>query len=108
MTLELRLALTFTALLHARLGPRQMATVVRRNFRAGDDTCASHDFCDANVYMDEAFELVTGAAATDSGGERPDTARQDGCMSDAAADLWNAAWTTAKAAGFDLDRLRHS
>jgi hypothetical protein len=45
------------------------------------DVCASHDYCDANVYMGEAFEMTVG--------REPDPAsRHD-------ADLWSRAWKLA-------------
>lgn len=44
--------------------------------------CASHDFCDANMPMDEAFKVVAGHEV-------------DG-DNDADTSLWNGAWTRAK------------
>lgn len=52
-----------------------------RNVSAGPGVCASHDFCDANMPMADAFESIMG---------RPvDPANDD----DAA--LWSAAWNVA-------------
>lgn len=57
---------------------------VRRNEVETDPRiCHMHDFCDANVYMQEAFEYVTG--------EELDV------TSDRHVDLINAAWDHAKA-----------
>ncbi len=56
----------------------------RRN--DGDHTCASHDFCDSNVYMVMAFEDVVGHEAD--------------CGSQDDVDLINAAWAITKKRGF--------
>ncbi len=51
-------------------------------------TCASHDYCDANMAMQEAFEGITGRELFP---EEGDDAQQS-----ADTDLINAAWTDAK------------
>lgn len=67
--------------------------VVRRN---GDETndgiCHTHDFCDANMAMDAAFERVRGRSAVPS--SEPD------------ASLWDRAWRKAAAAEFDPAKIR--
>lgn len=50
--------------------------------------CATHDFCDANMLMAEAFESVMGR-------------KLDGNSDDDMA-LWNTAWSIAKTMGFML------
>lgn len=53
-----------------------------------DGCCATHDFCDANMVMAEAFEAVTGRGPDVSSAE--DT------------NLWNAAWDIARTQGFNI------
>lgn len=55
----------------------------------GRNTCASHDWCDANMAMDEAIR---------SFGLDPLPPDRDGGMSQAMTDLWNAAWESAQPA----------
>jgi hypothetical protein len=50
--------------------------------------CHSHDFCDANVTMDEAFEEVTGRSALSF---ESDSDEEAGAFA-----LWNEAWEIAK------------
>lgn len=52
-----RLAHAFARVLRSWLDAEEIATVIERN-RAqppGSGICHSHDFCDANMAMDEAF-----------------------------------------------------
>jgi hypothetical protein len=89
-----KVARVFSALLQADLGST-VEEIVGDNNRHPDDNapacrwwwgaCASHDYCDANVYMGAAFAL-TGNDADDTG-------------------LWSAAWGNAKENGFYLDNL---
>lgn len=53
--------------------------------------CHSHDFCDANVAMAEAFEHVRG--------HEPDV------QSESDMRLFSAAWDAAKRAGFNPDKI---
>lgn len=78
-----KLAGAFYATLTEWLTADELAEVRRRNATpeyAG--VCASHDFCDANEAMEEAFRKVLG----------PVPARNED-----ATPLWNAAWTLARA-----------
>jgi hypothetical protein len=77
-----RLTGAFVALLHMDLTREQFFAMRVANASAGEGACASHDHCDANMVMAEAFRLITGRAI--------DT--------DAESDLrlWNEAWHTAK------------
>lgn len=55
------LAAAFCHELRARMTPRQMDEVVRRNaLPEYAASCATHDFTDANMAMDEAFERIEG------------------------------------------------
>lgn len=84
---KIKLAREFGSRIQEALTPHQFRDMVDRNkAEAFDTVCHSHDFCDANVYMAEAFEAVMGRENDVS------------CARD--ADLWNDAWTIAKAADF--------
>ena len=79
-----RIADQFAALLADQLGEADFAEVKRRNDTPeyGAGVCASHDFCDANMVMLEAFETETGGVFEFN--------------NDACTDLWNAAWESAR------------
>lgn len=87
------IAREFASNLREAIGTLNLAKVVDANLKVKayrDDTCcASHEFCDANVYMLEAFETVMRRL--------PDPASQSD------ADLLNEAWSMAKAANFYSD-----
>lgn len=88
---ELALARAFSRKLAAWLNAEELATVRDRNaslYPAG--SCASHDFCDANEAMEQAFRDVFGRDSYVG----DDTADRDW-------DIIADAWTLAKAAGFD-------
>jgi hypothetical protein len=99
-----RLALEFARKLHAALPTVQMALLVARNADETDPmVCHSHDFCDANMVMDEAMQRVLGRAT-----RMPSDAEEGNCTqaeSDADTTLWNTAWDQARLAGFDLTEL---
>jgi hypothetical protein len=67
----------FSALVRAELA-EHMPVIIQRNKTAPAGVCATHDFCDANEIMAEAF--------LDQLGHAPD----GDCENDTA--LWNAAW----------------
>lgn len=77
------LAGAFVALLKRDLEPEEWAAMRVANAGNGDDACASHDFCDANMMMLEALQAVTGEA--DAYPHSPDD-----------VSLWNEAWAIAK------------
>jgi hypothetical protein len=90
-----RIAATFTAKLVDELGDTRMETVVQRNLtEESPNVCHSHDFCDANVVMADAFSEETGH----------DVDFEDGGH----IDLWNEAWELARGRRFkaELDRRR--
>lgn len=76
-----QLSSAFSDLVRGRLGGH-LDKIVERNRTNGKDVCATHDFCDANMLMAEAFEEVQG--------REPDVASED----DAA--VWSAAWDISK------------
>jgi hypothetical protein len=83
------LARRFTHELRQTLTAEQMAAVLKRNADPAQHpgVCATHDFCDANVCMGDAFELTEG--------REPDASSEDDTS------LMNAAWNAARAAQFD-------
>ena len=91
------LAGAFCKAIRRQLSPSQLASVVRKNrtteYRS---SCASHDYCDANVLMDAAFKSVLGYAATDT---QPEVGS---CMSSEANTLWNQAWNIARQSEFSM------
>lgn len=81
------LAAAFSARLRAQLTEDQMETVNRTNALPENAcACASHDFCDANMVMLEAWQEVHG--------RDPDPASDDDAYE------WNRAWDAARAGGF--------
>lgn len=81
------LARKFSAILCEWLTPEQIQEVVEKNKIAIDGVCHSHDYCDANMAMDEAFvELWSEGTADDT---NPSQQTEDHA-------LWGAAWQIAK------------
>ena len=80
------LAGKFLAILERDLLPKDFKEACRRNKTIAPGLCASHDFCDANMVMDEAWSATVDHEMTPSSTE------------DAA--LWSGAWEiAAKAMG---------
>lgn len=89
----LNLAREFHARVRKALTPDRLKRVDAQNRSPDfpDGCCATHDFTDANVLMDEAFIKVFERAPEldeDAEGGRADVA------------LWEAAWDKARAVGF--------
>jgi hypothetical protein len=89
----------FSRILCRWLPPVEIAEAVRRNTTepAGSTICHSHDFCDANMAMCEAFNnlgITVDVVAFNNLGITVDVG--------ASSVLWNAAWTIAFRAGFSL------
>ncbi len=82
-----RLAREFHRLVRKTL-PQHLEAIDEEN-RTSEHTCATHDYLDANMVMDEAFTTVLGRDM-DAGSE-----------DDAA--LWNAAWDLAIRHGFSKE-----
>ncbi|ABM97114.1 hypothetical protein [Methylibium petroleiphilum] len=98
------LAMAFAAKLHEWLSPEEMAEVVARNAASTDPlVCASHDFCDANMAMAEAFEATQGREILFPSDVESGACTQE--QSDADLALFNSAWDLAKAAGFDAEQI---
>lgn len=68
-----------------------------KRIRSGDDTCATHDHCDANELMEAACQSM-GFSLTDYPAEHP--------ISQQRFDLANAAWTLARASNLDEAEIR--
>lgn len=84
----LMLARKFSELLLAEIGAASLRAAVERNGRPEykeHDSCATHDFCDANMVMLAAFESLGTPVNND------------------APQLWNDAWTQAKLNGFFME-----
>lgn len=80
------IANAFSTILCDWLTAAELDTVNERNKTRGAGVCHSHDFCDANMAMAEAFETVV---------KRPVDPQ-----SDADTALWDRAWDTARESGF--------
>ncbi len=89
------LAAEFCRQMHEQLCATHMEEVVLLNAQETNPlVCHSHDFCDANVVMFEAFTEVCDAPEDD----------EDFDISDQVVlDLMNAAWSIAKKADFDAE-----
>ena len=84
----------FPELVRGYVGEARFAEMQRRNIaHPGDGVCSSHDFCDANVFMAEAFESIASREPVTSY-ETGETEREAQSEEDCA--LWNLAWSYAK------------
>lgn len=88
---ETRIARAFAQRLRAALTPDQWEATRGRNatpeYAGASGPCASHDYCDANDYMAEAFAEIMGRDILPDNGEG---------MTDSDCALWNQAWQIAK------------
>ncbi len=102
--LSTAIAAAFVANLRDELTAEQFEAMRQKNVGIAEGICASHDFCDANMPMADAFETVTGYApmtvanpdpdgdrlhCSDVGTPESDAAEQADCA------LWNRAWNIA-------------
>ena len=67
----------FSAFLIKEIGLDKVVEVVRKNKEDSGDWCASHQYCDANMVMAQAFRVVMG---------REIDIESDDCI------LWGDAW----------------
>ncbi len=86
---KIKLAKMFGQVLQGWLSLHQMRAIIDRNNSRDDMTCATHDFCDANVAMVEAYCKVTGKTEDDIDLQDHET-----------SELLNDAWAIAKSADF--------
>lgn len=84
------LAHQFAAELREQLTEEEFAQMRIDNVGVAEGICASHDFCDANMPMDDAFEKVMGHRLP-LGEETPEPYE---AFATGAA-IWNAAWKIA-------------
>lgn len=91
----IRLARAFGEQVQETLSRDEFRQVIDRNKGEPERSpiCHSHDFCDANMSMHDAFVATFGRNPLD-------TPSADNIMSDADEQLWNDAWAIAKAADF--------
>jgi hypothetical protein len=83
-----RLAVLFGVEIRQYLTPSELAEANKRNAAETDTLiCHTHDFCDANMAMDAAFERVYAKSVSDY----PDGSDEQ----QAAFKVWNAAWGLA-------------
>lgn len=88
------LARSFCSTLRDWLTAEQLEIVNENNHRIGDrGICATHEFCDANMAMQEAFRY--------HGILTPVEVDEGSIDHDVLVDLWNSAWSIARDAGFD-------
>jgi hypothetical protein len=79
------IAEAFAEVMRQWLSPAEFAEMKRRNESGGiyaSGACASHDFCDSNMAMAEAFKGVTGHDV--NGDDETD------------ATIWGDAWSLAR------------
>ena len=84
-----KIARAFACLVAEYVGLHTLQIDARNRF-ASPSVCHSHDFCDANVFMQQAFLDVTGV---DAAAELPE-------MSELTAKLWDYSWRYTKLIGF--------
>lgn len=82
------IAEAFAEVMRQWLTPAEFEEMRLRNTRYGPQVCASHDFCDANMAMDAAFEGLQIPTCL----YFPDNSREH----EEACKLWNEAWDLAK------------
>ncbi len=92
MSTVARIAVEFCKIVRRDL-LRHLEEINRLNRKRGRKYCHTHDFCDANKLMDEAFRHVVG--------REPDFDRHLHDMG-----LWNGAWNMAIRSGFSLGGTR--
>lgn len=94
-------AIDFSLILHDWLTRTQMSVVIELNKVRKPGVCHSHDYCDANMAMHEAWERQgVDPLSTEI------TNETESCMSDAMCVAWGAAWDMAIEAEFDVTKLQ--
>lgn len=94
-----KLAIAFSNILKSWLTEEEMKEVIRINSLPGmEKLCQSHEYCDANMAMNEAFMQVMGRSFVFYDDEKPETLKQN----EEDTDFFNAAWDLAKSNQFYL------
>ena len=95
------LAIEFSNVLKSWLTPEQMAeiNILNEGYKiTNPNCCATGDFCDSNMAMDEAFTKIMGREFTFNSDEEPELEQL--ATEDQA--LWNESWGIAKENKFYL------
>lgn len=88
---QLRVARAFCRELREYLSPQLVGKIIARNKREGNEhVCHSHDFCDGNQIMLNAFTRC----------RLPSPAATGYINDDDYMNLWSKAWTIASRSGF--------
>jgi hypothetical protein len=88
-----QLARNFSSVLKGWLTGEELSEAIRLNKEEDDhNVCHSHDFCDANMAMHEAFVNLYGREFTFYDEEIPESDR----ISSIDTMIWNRAWSIAK------------
>lgn len=90
MRIALLIAMEFCRILRRDLSVEDLGEVCARNaVETSSGVCHSHDFCDANMVMEEAFHALGRATCADIGLDaNPGLA----AAHQASCDLWDEAW----------------
>jgi hypothetical protein len=100
-----RLAAAFCAEIRATLTPDELDTAVKRNRTIRAGCCASHDFCDANVCMIDAWQKAFGFEwHSVEDGDENDPVHM--ARIDAETELCNEAWDAARESEFTLQEVQ--
>jgi hypothetical protein len=97
------LAHAFANVLKEWLSDEEMHSINVANWSSDDkSTCASHDFCDANMAMDEAIQKLAPEFYKVAWAENEASNVGDECgpLWSQLTDLFNEAWTLAKNSNF--------
>lgn len=91
-----QLSKEFSRLVNEYYTPDQLSEVRAKNAASNDSSCATHDYYDSNMIMDEAFKTVTKRDYVFYDEDIPGSEEQNA----EDTDLVNAAWSKSKAAQF--------
>jgi len=100
------LAKAFAKVLREWLSNEEMHSINVANWSSTDpNVCASHDFCDANMAMDEAIQKLAPEfyKAAWAENDAADVSVECGPLWTRFTDLSNEAWSLAKAANFYVE-----
>lgn len=91
------IAKTFLKLVCDYVGKEEYAEICRRNLTIEEGCCATHDFCDANVFMHAAMHLHGMACSVDMADSHVGilTPEEIDAAQERANTLWSDAWGIA-------------
>ena len=90
------IGLYFVEALNKDLTRKEMVSIAKKNTTYGDAVCATHDYCDANVYMDRALRRFYGCDLDGLSRRTYVKNEEREGMSSAACEIWGMAWRYAK------------